>query len=171
MNLQSKKEIRKFIIEKREAISYSIRNEWNINIFNKLINSEFYNNARVIFAFVSFKSEVDTHKIINYALADKKIICVPKIRSMEKGIEIFRINSMSELSKGYFGILEPLDNCPAVDSNDIDLANFMAETIGCLEEKDRIPTIKKTVEALIELITLPADDDVFEGLTKFEIEE
>lgn len=121
MDLQTKKEIRKFIIEKRETIDYGTRIEWDSNIFNKLINSEFYKNARVIFAFVSFKSEVDTHQIINRAIMDKKIICVPKIKSRDKEIEIYKINSLSDLSKGYYGILEPSDNCPTIDSNNIDL--------------------------------------------------
>jgi 5-formyltetrahydrofolate cyclo-ligase len=121
MNLQTKKEIRKYIIEKRAAIEYDVRKEWDIKIYNKLINSEFYKNSKVIFAFVSFKSEVDTHEIIKRAIMDKKIICVPKIRSKAKGIEIFRINSMAELSVGYHGILEPIDNCIAVNSEDLDL--------------------------------------------------
>lgn len=121
MDLQTKKEIRKYIIEKREVIEYSIRKEWDRIIFNKLVNNELYKNAKVIFTFVSYKSEVGTHQIIKHAIMDKKIICVPKIRSKEKGIEIFRINSMSELSVGYYGILEPLDNCPAVSSEDLDL--------------------------------------------------
>lgn len=121
MGLQTKKEIRKFIIGKRDGINDSIKKEWDINIFNKLVNSEIYKKARVIFAFVSFKSEVDTHQIINRALMDNKTVCVPKIRSKDKGIEIYRINSLLELREGYHGILEPLDNCPAVESNDIDL--------------------------------------------------
>lgn len=121
MDLQSKKEIRKYIIEKREAIEYGVRKEWDINVFNNLVNSEFYKRAKVIFAFVSFKSEVDTHQIINRAISDKKIICVPKIKSKEKGIEIFKINSMTELSIGYHGILEPFDNCPPVDAKELNL--------------------------------------------------
>lgn len=121
MNLQTKKDIRRFIIEKREAVGYDIRKAWDRSIFTKLVNSEFYKNSKVIFSFVSFKSEVDTHQIINRAIMDKKIICVPRIKTKEKGIEIFKINSLSELKIGYHNILEPLENCLPVDSKDIDV--------------------------------------------------
>ena len=73
------------------------------------------------FTFVSFGGEVNTHQIINRAISDGKIICVPKIQSKITGIEIFKINSLAELKSGYYGILEPLEKCPKVDSKNIDL--------------------------------------------------
>lgn len=116
-----KKEIRKKILEYRETIDVNERQRWDEIIFNRLINSELYKGASTIFTFASFKSEVDTHKIIEYAINDKKTICVPKIESKEKGIEIFKIEGFNQLKKGYFGILEPIESCPPVDSNDLDL--------------------------------------------------
>jgi 5-formyltetrahydrofolate cyclo-ligase len=121
MDLQNKKDIRNFILEKREKVDPDIRKEWDKIIFSNLINSDFYKNASVIFAFVSFKSEVETHQIIKQALKDSKIIYVPKIRSREKGMEIFKIDSLDELKTGYFGILEPQESCPAAGSSTIDL--------------------------------------------------
>ena len=121
MALLSKEDIRKFILSKREIYDSETKLRWNNSIFTKLVNSEFYKKASVIFTFVSFGGEVDTHEIINRALSDGKIICVPKIKSKLTGIEIFRINSLAELKPGYYGILEPLEKCPKVDSKNIDL--------------------------------------------------
>lgn len=121
MDVQDKKDIRRFILGQREKIATNIRMEWDKNIFELLINSEFYTNASVIFAFVSFKSEVNTHIIIEHALKNSKTIYVPRIQSMEKGMEIFKINSLEDLKTGYFNILEPKESCFPADSNNIDL--------------------------------------------------
>lgn len=121
MDYLSKKDIRKFISDKRDAVHIKQKGEWDDKIFNRLINSEFYRNADVIFAFVSFRSEVDTHRFISYAIEDKKTICVPKIRSKQRGMELFRIESLSDLEPGFFGVLEPKDTCPEANIGDIDL--------------------------------------------------
>jgi 5-formyltetrahydrofolate cyclo-ligase len=121
MNIGEKDSIRKQIIEHRDSIDINTKGQWDESIFNSLVKSEWYKKANTIFAFVSFKSETDTHKIINYAIQDGKTICVPRIKSKQKGIEIFKIDSFHQLEKGYFGILEPIESCLAVDSKDIDL--------------------------------------------------
>lgn len=113
--------IRKSVIEKRDSITIDIKKEWDERILKKLIDSKSYKDSLVLFTFVSFGSEVDTHKIISYALNDGKIVYVPKIKSKDKGIEIFRINTLSDLKPGYFNILEPLENCPVGNIKDIDL--------------------------------------------------
>lgn len=119
--MEAKKQIRKEILDIRDSLEEEIRNKWNESIFSRLINSEFYKRARTIFIFVSFKSEVDTHKIIEYSIEKGKIICVPKIKSKQIGIEVFKIDSFKDLKEGYFNILEPVEGCISVDKNDIDL--------------------------------------------------
>lgn len=121
MDIQEKKNIRNQILQHRESLDLYTRSQWDESIYNKLINSEAYKRANTIFAFVSFKSEVDTHKIIRYALEDGKTICVPRIESKQKGLEIFKIEDFEQLKKGYFGILEPVESCPEADSKELDL--------------------------------------------------
>jgi 5-formyltetrahydrofolate cyclo-ligase len=121
VNIQIKKEIRKSILENREAVDSETRKQWDRYIFNSLTGSDFYKKAKYIFAFVSFRSEVDTHNIILQALKDNKTICVPKIRSKEKGMELYIINSLEDLKSGYFGILEPVEGCEEADIDKIDL--------------------------------------------------
>jgi len=113
--------IRKSVIEKRDSITIDIKKEWDERILKKLIDNKSYKDSLVLFTFVSFGSEVDTQKIISYALNDGKIVYVPKIKSKDKGIEIFTINTLSNLKPGYFNILEPLENCPVGNIKDIDL--------------------------------------------------
>ncbi len=76
-------------------------------ILNKLINSQWYLEADTIISYVSVNNEVDTIGLINRALSDGKRVAVPKI--INKEMEFYYINSLSELKKGYFNIPEPID--------------------------------------------------------------
>lgn len=121
MDIPTKAEIRKFIIDKRDTLDVEQKETWDKIIFKSIIGSGFYIKSSVIFTFVSFRSEVNTHRLINHALEEGKTVCVPKIKSKQKGIEVFKIDSLLELEPGYFGVPEPSDKCPGVDINDIDL--------------------------------------------------
>ncbi|SKA73609.1 5-formyltetrahydrofolate cyclo-ligase [Clostridium sp. USBA 49] len=116
-----KKSIREEMIKHRDSLSIDIKEKWDENIFNNFINSKFYKYSNTIFSFVSFKSEVDTHKIIKYALNDGKTIYVPKVKSKQKEMEIFKIEGFNDLKKGYFGILEPVEGCKTACRDNIDL--------------------------------------------------
>lgn len=121
MDFLSKKEVRRFMIDKRDAVNIEKKQELDEKIFETLINSRFYKKAAVIFTFVSFRSEADTYRFINHAILDKKVVCVPKIKSKQEGMEAFKISDLSDLKEGYFGVQEPSDKCPRVDIGDIDL--------------------------------------------------
>jgi len=120
MNIKSKKEIRKEILQKRDSINERDRKLMDEEIFNRLVNSDEYKKAKSIFAFVSFKSEVNTHKFIEYALSQGKTIGVPKIRKKEEGMEVFKIHSLSDLESGYFGVMEPIESCEKINKDNID---------------------------------------------------
>lgn len=116
----TKQDIRNEILKKRSEISLEIRLQWNEEIYSKLITSDFYKSSATIFSFVSFKDEVDTHKFIIRALADGKTICVPKVASKKEGMKTYKINSFDNLKTGYFGILEPKDDCLEILPEHID---------------------------------------------------
>ncbi len=113
--------IRKFLLERRGQINQDQKDSMDEKIFKNFTKSLFYKNAETIFIFVSFGSEVDTKRIIEKALEDGKIICVPKIKSKKIGMEIFKINSLDDLKEGYFGILEPVDESEKMSGEDLDL--------------------------------------------------
>jgi 5-formyltetrahydrofolate cyclo-ligase len=121
MELITKREVRKIILDKRDLIDFKVRKEWDKNIFHNLINNVLYKNAKVIFAFVSFKSEVDTLQIMDHSFKHNKVICVPKIKSKEKGISFYEISSLEDLQLGYYEILEPKSKCKEANVNDLEL--------------------------------------------------
>ncbi|MBP1743847.1 MAG: 5-formyltetrahydrofolate cyclo-ligase [Firmicutes bacterium] len=116
-----KKEIREKVLQLRDQQKPADRALWDDIIYGKFTGSEDYRDAGVIFIFVSFRSEVDTHRIIRKALEDGKTVVVPKVVSKKEGMKVFRIGSMSDLEAGYFGVLEPKEGCLPIPSEEIDL--------------------------------------------------
>lgn len=116
----NKRDIRKNIINKRDMVVSEKRQEWDSDIFDSVINSDFYKNAKVIFAFVSFGSEVDTKRFIKQAIKDNKIIGVPKVKSKAEGFVIHEINSLEDLEEGFYGILEPKNSCRILEDDSFD---------------------------------------------------
>jgi len=113
--------LREKMLKMRDHQKPGERALWDDIIYNKFIGSKYYRDAGVIFIFVSFRSEVDTHRIIRKALEDGKVVGVPKVLSKKEGIKVFRISSMSDLEEGYFGVLEPKEGCTEIPAIDIDL--------------------------------------------------
>ncbi|MGE5628778.1 MAG: 5-formyltetrahydrofolate cyclo-ligase [Solirubrobacterales bacterium] len=117
----NKADIRKNILMKRDNISDMVKSEWDEIIFERVISTDFYKNSKDIFIFVSFRSEVDTHKIIKNAIKEGKNIYVPKVISKEEGMRAYKINNFEDMQKGYYGILEPKEYCREISPIDIDL--------------------------------------------------
>lgn len=75
-------------------------------IFTKVINDENFIAAKSIFIYISTKKEVDTTKIIDYALKNNKIVCVPIIQGNNMIIGEININTKYEI--GSYNILSPI---------------------------------------------------------------
>lgn len=101
----NKSELRKLYVEIRDNIKN--KNMKSNIIFNKLISLDEYKSANVIAIYKSFRSEVDTTKIIEFSL-DKKIVCLPKIEN--NIMRFYKINGLSELKIGTYNIEEPTSN-------------------------------------------------------------
>lgn len=117
-----KQQLRKSAKEIRGSISLKQKLAYDEAIYKRIIESEAYKASKVIFIFVSFGSEITTHNIINKALDDNKVVCIPKIISKSEGMKACAIESLSELKPNKFGILEPVDTNNEVNSDKIDLA-------------------------------------------------
>ncbi len=80
------------------------KREQDEKIFNSLIKTEYYKKAKKIFSYVSFNGEVDTHRIIKYALSDSKRVFVPYIIG-KTDMYAVEISSFNELQTDKFNIL------------------------------------------------------------------
>ena len=97
-----KKALRKKYLEIRKKIKN--KNSKDLTIFQKVIVNEEIKKAMTIIIYVSTEYEVDTKKLIEYFLKIKRV-AVPKV--IGNDMKFYFINSLDDLEKGSFNILEP----------------------------------------------------------------
>lgn len=103
--MQTKQELRKTILQKRNMLSLMERQTKSQTIAKKIIESIEYQEAEKLLLFVSHGSEVDTEEIMAHALECGKSVYVPKVQGNK--MEFYQINGREDLCEGYRGILEP----------------------------------------------------------------
>lgn len=121
MNKEEKKDLRKIILNKRNSIDNNTKEEMDRELFNKLINLDLYKEAKNIFIYLSFGSEIDTKPIIDRALEEGKEVYIPKVYKINKEMKAIRLNSFEDLEKNFMGILEPKDDSNLIAKENIDL--------------------------------------------------
>jgi 5-formyltetrahydrofolate cyclo-ligase len=111
------------MMSERDRISIREREIRSRRIESQLIGLQAYQNAEIIFVYVSFRSEVDTKSFIRKANEDGKRIAVPVSIPNGKILLPCEISGLDDLVPGTWGILEPdKDRQRLVDSRKIDLA-------------------------------------------------
>jgi 5-formyltetrahydrofolate cyclo-ligase len=123
-SLKAKKELlRHEVLAKRDARSAEERFEKSAEIASRLVKLSEIIKAESIFTYVSFRSEVDTHRMIDSFLAKGKVVSVPLSDMKKKIINPFIIKSLkNDLVPGVFGILEPdLEKIDPVIADKIDI--------------------------------------------------
>ena len=100
MGIMDKNILRKEILERRNYLELDNKSKYDKVIFEKLINSDIYKKSKKIFTYISFGSEVDTKKFINYAISDNK-------DKVNKEMLAIKINSLNNMNVDKLGILEP----------------------------------------------------------------
>lgn len=117
----SKSVLRKQLLKIRSELPIEYRKTADKAIIQNLLAMKEYEQADIIFTYVSTKEEVNTRKLIKHALSRKKTVAIP--RCLEKGImRAYRIKNPEELQPGKYGILEPLEECEELKPERISLA-------------------------------------------------
>ncbi|WP_278335080.1 5-formyltetrahydrofolate cyclo-ligase [Clostridium pasteurianum] len=118
----AKSDFRECIAKRREELSLSDKKEKDSAIYEIITKSKEFIEAEVLFIYVSFGKEVDTHNIIKYALNLGKKVCAPRVISRLSGMKALKVNDLEELELSSYGILEPKDTAEEVKLDDMDLA-------------------------------------------------
>lgn len=104
----SKKELRKQILQKRDALSIEERKHKSVQITKRVIAHKGFQEADIILLFASYKSEVDTTEIFKEARKEKKAVYYPKVIGNE--MKFYLVEQEADFIEGYRGIREPEDD-------------------------------------------------------------
>ncbi|MFB0526372.1 MAG: 5-formyltetrahydrofolate cyclo-ligase [bacterium] len=103
---EKKRKLRQKFLKKRDNLSRDEIKSKSDKIENRLFALPEFQRAKIIMFYVSFRSEVETEKMIRNALKLEKKIAVPVVHG-QKIVASEIKNLEEELSKGSFGIREP----------------------------------------------------------------
>jgi 5-formyltetrahydrofolate cyclo-ligase len=101
-------DLRKIILNEREKLTSSEREEKSKAITERFLQMAEKIGGTTIFLYVSFKSEVNTHGLIQLLLNSGKIVAVPVVSVRDRKMKAVRLVDLkNDLVSGYCGILEP----------------------------------------------------------------
>ncbi|MGL4572166.1 MAG: 5-formyltetrahydrofolate cyclo-ligase [Clostridium sp.] len=101
-----KNELRKEMIKRRNEINNVEKTTMDNKIIETFINTIEYKKCKQILIYIGFGSEINTKKLIEYALEDGKEVYVPKV--IKEDMVFIRINNLENLVTSNYGILEPI---------------------------------------------------------------
>ena len=91
----------------RTACPKEIRASLDKTLFEKFVDLKEYKECSILFAFVSMPIEINTYPILEKAIADEKILVLPKCRQSEPVMDFYKVTSLSQLIEGKYSIMEP----------------------------------------------------------------
>jgi len=114
------KKLRSKILSLRDELRD--RDSLSNKIISNLYKLECFKKSKNIMLFASFRSEVDTYRLIEDLLKIKKIVSLPLSDVKNKELIIYRINTLKELRKGAYGIAEPdPKRCKEISPKELDV--------------------------------------------------
>jgi 5-formyltetrahydrofolate cyclo-ligase len=124
MEKQTKNQLRKTYLEKRDGLNAVTRARDSAIIRHRVLHHPEWRIAETILTYVSIRSEVETLKLIQEAFAQKKRVVVPVIDPDRKHISLSELRAVGDLAAGKFhGIPEPAAAMrTAVQPSEIELA-------------------------------------------------
>jgi 5-formyltetrahydrofolate cyclo-ligase len=126
-----KKHIRKRLLNLRDRQPPSQLTEKSDLIIKKLQGMIFFRSAKLICTYISFGSEVSTHKLIKNLLKKEKRVAVPLVKNKNELI-FSELKKWEELEPGTYGILEPIREREVGESKiDIFIVPGIAFDEGC----------------------------------------
>ena len=136
-NLQTKQDIRKILLKKRNSLTDEQYKTYGKLIEEKILYHPFYAKADTLLIYVSYQKEVPTHGIIKNALALGKHVFCPKVLSA--GImEFYKITSLEDIVCGFKNIPEPISLSIPYSPISYDNTLMIMPLVGFDNDKNRI---------------------------------
>jgi 5-formyltetrahydrofolate cyclo-ligase len=114
--------LRTRILAARDTLSAEERRQKSRLITERILALPEFSAARSVFAYVSFRSEVETLPLIAHCLKKGATVSVPLTLPAEHRLLAYAITDPSrDLAPGYYGIPEPAEALPLVDPGTIEV--------------------------------------------------
>ncbi len=105
MRLLTKRDIRKRLIQKREALTEDERKRLSEGIIKNLLSLGLLEGANTLLMFCPHRGEPDITPLFSWALERGKGLLLPRVEGQE--LRLIRVEEDASLSPGAFCILEP----------------------------------------------------------------
>lgn len=116
-----KKDLRKRLIEKRKSLDKTEKARWDKAISEKIINSDYFKNAKQVLVFSSTDDEFDTSYIVEYGKLKAKQLFYPLCTDRNGNMIFLKVDSPDDLVSGMYGIKEPKSTCEKYIAKENDL--------------------------------------------------
>jgi len=103
----NKKALRQKMLKRRSGLDKKEVEELSLKITKKLIESIYFEKAKVLMTYINFNNEVRTREIIEECWLRGKKVIVPICKKDETDLIPSELKSFEELQKSSFGVLEP----------------------------------------------------------------
>ena len=105
-----KKELRRYIREKKRAMTETEIEEKSRRLGELFLATEAYRKADTIYGYLPYNQEVRTVPMLEQALRDGKRVAVPKCYGDE--MRFIYLTDLTRVAKGYAGIPDPVEDGP-----------------------------------------------------------
>jgi 5-formyltetrahydrofolate cyclo-ligase len=102
-----KGEIRKAVLQKRDAIPAVVKREKDALVRELVLSIPEFISAKTIIFYAAFRSEVGTRSLMEESLMRGKRVVLPKVNAAMHTLMLYGVKHMDELTPGYMGIPEP----------------------------------------------------------------
>ena len=120
---EAKSSLRKMILGRRDAMDDGARAALSRAIIQDIIGLDAYRRSRVVMAYVTFGSELQTGALIRHVLSAGKTLVLPRVNRVRRSLELYEVKEpVRDLEPGVWGILEPTpDRCAPVEPAVVDV--------------------------------------------------
>lgn len=108
-----KKTLRREISAKKRAMTTDEISQASLRLSERFFNTDAYQKAESIYAYLPYNQEVRTEHIILRALSDGKHVAVPKVYGEE--MRFLWIENLDQIVPGTYNIPEPIADSPIAD--------------------------------------------------------
>lgn len=112
-----KKQIRTSCLALRNEMPKNEVDEKSYAISQRLLHSAWFQNYDTFFVYHALGNEVDLSYFIEECFKNKKNVFFPRVHGMD--MDFYQVTAWDQLTKGYFGIMEPdINSCEKFTFNE-----------------------------------------------------